>query len=171
MSNWHKKNLKNPYFTDTDKFSNYLRIFFSILQCSSGFIADPRNKKLVCPDCRAMSCAKCLLPVSSRITHWNIPFPSYHFVLCNTYLLWVVCMTTIVEFKVKKATWSNYFFYQTFFELLWASQSWFFYVKNQLNPSGYLFGEKNWEQLLLMVLFWKWMQFLTCSKKGQWKNN
>jgi E3 ubiquitin-protein ligase RNF31 len=34
-----------------------------LLQCSSGFIADPRNKKLVCPDCRAMSCAKCLLPV------------------------------------------------------------------------------------------------------------
>ena len=33
-------------------------------KCSSGFIADPKNKKLVCPDCRAMSCAKCLLPVN-----------------------------------------------------------------------------------------------------------
>ena len=90
------------------------------MQCSSGFIADPRNKKLVCPDCRAMSCAKCLLPVSSRITHWNIPFPSYHFVLCNTYLLCVVCMTTIVEFKVKKATWTSYLFLSNF---LWFALS------------------------------------------------
>lgn len=43
---------------------NYYFFFF---QCSSGFIADPRNKKLVCPDCRAMSCAKCLMPVSFRL--------------------------------------------------------------------------------------------------------
>ena len=35
-------------------------------KCSSGFIADPKNKKLVCPDCRAISCAKCLKPVSVR---------------------------------------------------------------------------------------------------------
>ena len=34
-------------------------------KCPAGFIADPKNKKLVCPDCRAMSCAKCLVPVSS----------------------------------------------------------------------------------------------------------
>ena len=33
-------------------------------KCSSGFIADPKNKKLVCPDCRSISCAKCLKPVS-----------------------------------------------------------------------------------------------------------
>ena len=33
-------------------------------KCPFGFIADPKNKKLVCPDCRAMSCAKCLVPVS-----------------------------------------------------------------------------------------------------------
>jgi len=31
-------------------------------KCPFGFLADPKNKKLVCPDCRAMSCAKCLLP-------------------------------------------------------------------------------------------------------------
>ena len=40
------------------------QIFSPFFQCSSGFIADPRNKKLVCPDCRAISCAKCLKPVS-----------------------------------------------------------------------------------------------------------
>ena len=34
-------------------------------KCPFGFIADPKNKKLVCPDCRAMSCAKCLVPVST----------------------------------------------------------------------------------------------------------
>ena len=40
--------------------TKYNVIFF--LQCPFGFLADPRNKKLVCPDCRAMSCAKCLVP-------------------------------------------------------------------------------------------------------------
>ena len=40
------------------------QIYSPFFQCSSGFIADPRNKKLVCPDCRAISCAKCLKPVS-----------------------------------------------------------------------------------------------------------
>ena len=33
-----------------------------LIQCPFGFLADPKNKKLVCPDCRAMACAKCLVP-------------------------------------------------------------------------------------------------------------
>ena len=35
----------------------------NLLQCSSGFIADMRYKRLVCPECRAISCAKCFEPV------------------------------------------------------------------------------------------------------------
>ncbi|XP_059093166.1 uncharacterized protein LOC131888343 isoform X2 [Tigriopus californicus] len=39
-------------------------------KCSSGFIANFNNKRLVCPDCRAMSCSKCLVPWESA--HENI---------------------------------------------------------------------------------------------------
>eukprot|EP00095_Tigriopus_kingsejongensis_P009844 maker-scaffold21_size687808-snap-gene-5.36 protein:Tk09844 transcript:maker-scaffold21_size687808-snap-gene-5.36-mRNA-1 annotation:"ring finger protein 31" len=39
-------------------------------KCSSGFIANLNNKRLVCPDCRAMSCSKCLQPWESA--HENI---------------------------------------------------------------------------------------------------
>ena len=35
----------------------------NLLQCSSGFIADMRYKRLVCPEGRAISCAKCFEPV------------------------------------------------------------------------------------------------------------
>ncbi|KRT79986.1 hypothetical protein AMK59_8365, partial [Oryctes borbonicus] len=28
-------------------------------QCSSGFIANPRQKRLICPDCRSVTCANC----------------------------------------------------------------------------------------------------------------
>uniref|UniRef100_A0A8D8RMC7 E3 ubiquitin-protein ligase RNF31 n=1 Tax=Cacopsylla melanoneura TaxID=428564 RepID=A0A8D8RMC7_9HEMI len=31
-------------------------------KCSSGFIADPRQKKFICPDCNSVSCAKCNRP-------------------------------------------------------------------------------------------------------------
>ncbi|KAK4879207.1 hypothetical protein RN001_007353 [Aquatica leii] len=32
------------------------------VQCSSGFIANPRQKRLVCPDCRSVTCASCRRP-------------------------------------------------------------------------------------------------------------
>ncbi|PSN46286.1 hypothetical protein C0J52_12853 [Blattella germanica] len=31
-------------------------------ECSSGFIANPRQKRLVCPDCRSVTCASCRRP-------------------------------------------------------------------------------------------------------------
>ncbi|XP_039278499.1 E3 ubiquitin-protein ligase lubel isoform X2 [Nilaparvata lugens] len=31
-------------------------------KCSSGFIANPRQRRLVCPDCRSMTCASCRRP-------------------------------------------------------------------------------------------------------------
>jgi len=31
-------------------------------KCSSGFIANPRQKRLICPDCRAVTCASCRKP-------------------------------------------------------------------------------------------------------------
>uniref|UniRef100_A0A0P4ZW10 E3 ubiquitin-protein ligase RNF31 n=1 Tax=Daphnia magna TaxID=35525 RepID=A0A0P4ZW10_9CRUS len=31
-------------------------------KCSSGFIANPRQKRLICPDCRAVTCATCRKP-------------------------------------------------------------------------------------------------------------
>lgn len=33
------------------------------VQCSSGFIANPRQKRLICPDCKSVSCASCRRPV------------------------------------------------------------------------------------------------------------
>lgn len=33
-------------------------------QCSSGFIANPRQKRLICPDCKSVTCAGCRRPVS-----------------------------------------------------------------------------------------------------------
>ncbi|KAG1686327.1 Retrovirus-related Pol polyprotein from transposon 17.6 [Nymphon striatum] len=35
-------------------------------QCSSGFIANPNLKKLVCPDCRSVMCGKCLIKQMER---------------------------------------------------------------------------------------------------------
>ncbi|GLG99758.1 Potential E3 ubiquitin-protein ligase ariadne-1 [Gryllus bimaculatus] len=32
------------------------------VRCSSGFIANPRQKRLVCPDCRSVTCASCRRP-------------------------------------------------------------------------------------------------------------
>ncbi|XP_017774762.1 PREDICTED: uncharacterized protein LOC108561373 isoform X2 [Nicrophorus vespilloides] len=32
------------------------------VQCSSGFIANPRQKRLICPDCRSVTCANCRRP-------------------------------------------------------------------------------------------------------------
>ncbi|KAF5304457.1 hypothetical protein FQA39_LY09653 [Lamprigera yunnana] len=32
------------------------------VQCSSGFIANPRQKRLICPDCRSVTCASCRRP-------------------------------------------------------------------------------------------------------------
>ncbi|KAG8256595.1 CD40 signaling pathway, variant 2 [Homalodisca vitripennis] len=32
------------------------------VKCSSGFIANPRQKRLVCPDCRSVTCASCRKP-------------------------------------------------------------------------------------------------------------
>ncbi|KDR18370.1 RING finger protein 31 [Zootermopsis nevadensis] len=32
------------------------------VKCSSGFIANPRQKRLVCPDCRSVTCASCRRP-------------------------------------------------------------------------------------------------------------
>nr|XP_022902203.1 putative uncharacterized protein DDB_G0282133 isoform X3 [Onthophagus taurus] len=31
-------------------------------QCSSGFIANPRQRRLICPDCRSVTCASCRRP-------------------------------------------------------------------------------------------------------------
>ncbi|XP_026680832.1 uncharacterized protein LOC103511208 [Diaphorina citri] len=33
-------------------------------KCSSGYIADPRHRKFICPDCNSVTCAKCNRPVS-----------------------------------------------------------------------------------------------------------
>lgn len=33
------------------------------VQCSSGFISHPRQKRLVCPDCKSVTCANCRRPV------------------------------------------------------------------------------------------------------------
>ncbi|CAL7943356.1 unnamed protein product [Xylocopa violacea] len=32
------------------------------IQCSSGFYADPHHKRLICPDCRSVTCAQCRRP-------------------------------------------------------------------------------------------------------------
>ncbi|XP_067001542.2 uncharacterized protein LUBEL isoform X6 [Anabrus simplex] len=32
------------------------------VKCSSGFIANPRQKRLICPDCRSVTCASCRRP-------------------------------------------------------------------------------------------------------------
>ncbi|XP_011868564.1 PREDICTED: uncharacterized protein LOC105562381 [Vollenhovia emeryi] len=32
------------------------------IQCSSGFYADPHHKRLICPDCRSVTCASCRRP-------------------------------------------------------------------------------------------------------------
>ncbi|XP_063229781.1 LOW QUALITY PROTEIN: E3 ubiquitin-protein ligase lubel [Bacillus rossius redtenbacheri] len=32
------------------------------VKCSSGFIANPRQKRLICPDCRSVTCASCRKP-------------------------------------------------------------------------------------------------------------
>nr|XP_024215416.1 E3 ubiquitin-protein ligase RNF31 isoform X4 [Halyomorpha halys] len=32
------------------------------IKCSSGYIANPRQKRLMCPDCKAVTCAKCMKP-------------------------------------------------------------------------------------------------------------
>lgn len=47
-------------------------------KCPFGFLADPKNKKLVCPDCRAMSCARCLVP-------WE---PQHEGVSCQDFARW-----------------------------------------------------------------------------------
>merc|ERR1719347_1869281 len=47
-------------------------------KCPFGFLADPKNKKLVCPDCRAMSCAKCLVP-------WE---PQHEGISCQDFAQW-----------------------------------------------------------------------------------
>ncbi len=39
-------------------FCFYFTFVIFLFQCPFGFLSDPKNKKLVCPDCRAMSCAK-----------------------------------------------------------------------------------------------------------------
>ena len=51
---------------------------YSPNQCPFGFLADPKNKKLVCPDCRAMSCAKCLEP-------WE---PQHEGISCQDFARW-----------------------------------------------------------------------------------
>merc|ERR1719209_1856423 len=47
-------------------------------KCPFGFLADPKNKKLVCPDCRAMSCTKCLVP-------WE---PQHEGISCADFARW-----------------------------------------------------------------------------------
>jgi hypothetical protein len=42
----------------TQAFRVILFFISPFFQCPFGFLSDPKNKKLVCPDCRAMSCAK-----------------------------------------------------------------------------------------------------------------
>ena len=60
--------------------SSLTSLLFSLLtvQCPFGFLADPKNKKLVCPDCRAMSCAKCLEP-------WE---PQHEGISCQDFARW-----------------------------------------------------------------------------------
>lgn len=36
------------------------------LQCSSGFFARPRQKRLICPDCGSVTCAQCRKTVSKQ---------------------------------------------------------------------------------------------------------
>lgn len=47
-------------------------------KCPFGFLSDPKNKKLVCPDCRAMSCAKCEQP-------WE---PQHEGISCQDFARW-----------------------------------------------------------------------------------
>ena len=39
-----------------------------IFQCNSGYIGNFKFKRLVCTECRAMSCSSCLLPVGFYTT-------------------------------------------------------------------------------------------------------
>ena len=46
-------------------------------KCSSGFITEPLQTRLVCPDCSAVTCAVCLEPVSictNGITLYSLRF-------------------------------------------------------------------------------------------------
>lgn len=35
-------------------------------QCSSGFFARPKQRRLICPDCGSVTCSKCRKPVSGK---------------------------------------------------------------------------------------------------------
>lgn len=37
------------------------------LQCSSGFFARPRQKRLICPDCGSITCAQCRKEVCNEV--------------------------------------------------------------------------------------------------------
>lgn len=39
-------------------------------QCSSGFYADPDQKRLICPDCRSVTCALCRRPVRADVDNY-----------------------------------------------------------------------------------------------------
>lgn len=42
------------------------------IQCSSGFFARPKQKRLICPDCGSVTCAQCRKTVSILYFHNNI---------------------------------------------------------------------------------------------------
>jgi hypothetical protein len=48
-------------------------------KCSSGFIANPKNKRQVCPDCRAITCTKCQLPVSDNYVYLQFYWPFFYY--------------------------------------------------------------------------------------------
>ncbi len=54
---WCHKVSRHPVLMRTD-----CLIVQFLCQCSSGFIANVKNKRQVCPDCRAITCTKCQLP-------------------------------------------------------------------------------------------------------------
>ncbi|XP_054281875.1 E3 ubiquitin-protein ligase lubel-like isoform X3 [Macrosteles quadrilineatus] len=49
------------------------------VKCSSGFIANPRQKRLVCPDCRSVTCANCRRP-------WE---KQHEGISCEAYAAWL----------------------------------------------------------------------------------
>ncbi|XP_071448672.1 uncharacterized protein LUBEL [Hetaerina americana] len=48
-------------------------------KCSSGFISDPRQKRLVCPDCKSITCASCHRPWAKQ----------HEGVSCNLFAQWL----------------------------------------------------------------------------------
>ncbi|MPC07848.1 E3 ubiquitin-protein ligase RNF31 [Portunus trituberculatus] len=56
-------------------------------KCSSGFIANPRARKLICPDCKDVTCAQCRLPESPHAYVARLHYTEYLVEKINTHKL------------------------------------------------------------------------------------